>query len=366
MVATDTEVVISDGVFHFDQLMALDVERPKDIIEGLICERQNALLMGRFGVGKTMLGTQLTLHLATGREFLGCKILRPYRTMYVDFENDIGDMKDRLAKQQSALELTEQERKLLDTNWTFVDAGDPERLLYGTILDAGTNAFEPLRTLVQEHKPDVLVIDNLGLATTKGDLKETEEARRFYANLKHLRSADESLKNGAIMVFHHVTKPGERDGNSPAVSLLTSPYEFLSRARGTGRLLDFARARLALAEEMVAKKPCYVVNGINRSLAFVPLILQFNPDTLSFERHEDRNLRFEAVFGARPKGREIYKALPGEFLFTQAAEVRDPLTGRPFNKGTVSDTIKLSVFNGFMVQEPLTRIYKKIYTPPTE
>jgi hypothetical protein len=365
MVAADTEVVVSDGVFNFDELMALDVERPQDIIEGLICERQNALLMGRFGVGKTMLGTQLTLHLATGREFLGCRIPRPYKTMYVDFENDIGDMKHRLAKQQSALELTEEEQKLLDTNWTFVDAGDPEKLLYGTRLDVCPKAFEPLQALVQEHKPDVLVIDNLGLATTKGDLKETEDAQRFYANLKHLRSADDSLKNGAIMVFHHVTKPGERDGNSP-VSLLTSPYEFLSRARGTGRLLDFARARLALAQEMVAKKSCYVVNGINRSLALVPLILQFNPETLSFERHEDRNLRFEAVFSARPKGREIYKLLPGEFKFTQAEAVPDPVTGKPFNKGTLSETIKLSVKNGFMVQEPQTRIYKKIYAPPTE
>ena len=101
--------IISDGVFNFTELMALNIERPGEIIEGLICERQNALLMGRFGVGKTMFGTQMTLHLATGRDFLGRKITRPLKTMYVDFENDLGDIKDRLAKQSSALGLTAQE-----------------------------------------------------------------------------------------------------------------------------------------------------------------------------------------------------------------------------------------------------------------
>lgn len=362
----ETAVSVSSGVFSFPGLMALDIDRPGAIIEGLICERQNALLMGRFGVGKTMFGTQMTLHLATGRDFLGRKISRPHKTMYLDFENDLGDIKDRLQKQSAGLELTDEGRALLDKNWSFVDAGDPERLLYGMKLDAGSEDMEPLVTLVKEYAPEVLVIDNLGLVATKGDLKETEDTVNFFANLKHLRSAHESLKNGAIVVFHHLTKPGERESSSP-VSLLTSPYEFLSRARGTGRLLDFARARLALAQETVGKTPgCYVLNGINRSLALEPSILQFNPETLSFERHEDQNLRFDAVFASRPKATEIYLQLPEEFTWTQAEAIRNPKTNKPFNKGTLSETLKLGVSNLFLVQDSTTRVYKKLFSGHVE
>jgi AAA domain len=364
MASINTEV-ISDGVFNFKELMALNIERPKEIIEGLLCERQNALLMGRFGVGKTMFGTQMTLHLATGREFLGRKIARPVKTMYLDFENDLGDIKDRLNKQSSALALTDEERAFLESNWAFVDSGDPERLLYGMKLDQGAGEFEPLVMLVKEHKPEVLVIDNLGLVATKGDLKETEDAAAFYANLKILRSADDSLKNGAIVVFHHLTKPGEREGAS-TVSLLTSPYEFLSRARGTGRLLDFARARLALAQETIGNTPgCYVLNGINRSLDLAALILQFNQETLSFERHDDQNLRFDAAFGTRPRAKEIYLQLPEEFAWSQAEAIVDPKTNRCFNKGTLSEALKLGVKNGFMVQDAAKR-YKKVFSAPAQ
>jgi len=308
----------------------------------------------------------MTLHLATGREFLGRKIIRPFKTMYVDFENDLGDIKDRLNKQSSALGLTEQERASLESNWSFVDSGDPERLLYGMKLDAGVEEFGPLVTLVKEHKPEVLVIDNLGLVATKGDLKETEDAATFYANLKYLRSAHDSLRNGAIVVLHHLTKPGEREGASP-VSLLTSPYEFLSRAKGTGRLLDFARARLALAQETIGNTPgCYVLNGINRSLDLEASILQFNPETLSFERHEDQNLRFDAVFGRRPRATEICLQLPEEFTWSQAEAMQDPKTGKRFNKGTLSEALKLGGKNGFLIQDSETKRYRKLFCGPAQ
>jgi len=350
--------VSSTGVFRFQELMAQNIERPKDIVEGLICERQNALLMGRFGVGKTMYGTQLSLHLAVGREFLGLKIPRPYRTMYLDFENDLGDMKERVSKQTSCLGLSEGEEGLLSENWSYVDAGNHENPLHNLKLDRDHAKLESLIVRLKEYAPEVLIIDNLGLVSTQGDLKDTEDALRFYDNLKFVRSKVESLLNGAIIVFHHLTKPGEQQGKEP-ISLLLSPYEYLSRARGTGRVLDFARTRLALAEEMVGGQKCHVVNGINRSAPVSPLILQFNPETLSFERHDNRKLRFNAVFGIRPKGMEIYQQLPEEFTFSDAEKVNDPKTGRPFNKGTLSDTLKIAVRNGFMTYS--AKLYRKVF-----
>jgi len=353
----------ANGDFHFQDLMKLSIERPKGIVEGLVYERQTVLLMGRFGVGKTMFGTQFSLHLATGREFLGLKIPRPYRIVYLDFENDLGDMKNRVSKQASNMGLSDEQQALLNKNWIYIDAGDDNNALHDIKLDTSQTALTPLITRLKEHSPDVVIVDNLGLVATKGDLTDPPETARFYANLNFIRSGVESLQNGAIIVFHHLTKPGEYQNT---ISLLTSPYEFLSRARGSGRVLDFAKSRLALTEEMVGDKMCHIVNGINRSATVSPLILQFNPETLSFERHEDTKFRFEAVFKARPRGKEIYRLLPEEFTFSEAEKLRDPNTGKSVNKGTLSDTLRVGVANDFIRQDPNTRIYKKVFDPQSD
>jgi hypothetical protein len=310
-----------------------------------------------------MFGTQLSLHLATAREFLGLKIPRPYRMVYLDFENDLGDMKNRVSKQASNMALTKEEQALLNKNWIYVDAGDDNNALHGIKLDTVQTALTPLITRLKEHSPDIVIVDNLGLVATKGDLTDPPETARFYANLNFIRSGVESLQNGAIIVFHHLTKPGEYQNT---ISLLTSPYEYLSRARGSGRVLDFAKSRLALAEETVGDKICHIVNGINRSATVSPLILQFNPETLSFDRHEDTKFRFDAVFKARPRGREIYRLLPEEFTFTEAEKLCDPNTGKSVNKGTLSETLRVGVANDFIRQDPNTRIYKKVFDPQSE
>lgn len=355
----------STGIFRFGELMNAKVERPKDIVKSLISERQNAILIGRFAIGKTMLGTQLSLHLASGRDFLGLTVPRKFRTMYLDFENDLGDMKDRLAKQIESLKLSEQERSVLDENWIYADAGDDENPLHGIKLDGDDRkVLEPLIEQLNNHKTEVLFIDNLGLVASNGDLTDAEETGRFYANLKHVRSKVPSLQDGAIVIFHHLTKPGEYQSS---ISLLTSPYEYLSRARGSGRVLDHAKSRLALAEEEIGGKKCHVLNGINRSGVVSPLILQFNPETLSFDRHEDTKLRFDAVFGNRSRGREIYMQLPeDEFRFTDAANLKDTNTGKPFNKGTLSETLRVAVANDFMTHDRRTGIYRKIFNPQSD
>lgn len=343
---------------NYQELMALEITRPKEIIEGLICERQNVLLMGRFGVGKTMLGLQMSLCLATGRDFVGRSVPHSYRTAIIDCENDLGDVKERVAKQHDALGFGHKEDATLAGNWRYASAADPASELYGMKLD--TADFKRLAAYVEKYNPEVLIIDNLGLVVSKGDLKESDEAKVFYSNLNAIRKGSESLQSGAIVVMHHLTKPGE---TLPAeqCSLLNAPAMFLSRARGTGRVLDFAQGRFAISEEQLGQKTYYVVHGINRSTSPVPLILQFNSETLSFEPHEDQGFRFERVFVNRTKGREIFMALPeGPFSWTDAERLIDPKTNKPFVKDTLNKTLDICFAEGFIAHDPDTRRYSKI------
>ena len=343
---------------NYQELKELAIQRPTQVIEGLICERQNALLMGRFGVGKTMLGLQMSLSLATGHEFVGRKVAKAYPTVIVDCENDLGDVKDRLMKQHDALGLTEADDALLTANWRYVSAADPRSEFYGMKLDQGN--FAGLLDFVRQFNPEVLVIDNLGLVVAKGDLKEAEEAKNFYTALGKLRNESESLRNGVIIVMHHLTKPGESLPNEGGSSLLTSPDVFLSKARGTGRVLDFAQARLAISEERAGNETYYVFHGINRSTVPVPMIMQFNTDTLCFEKHENQQLRFEQVFCTRRKGREIFEAWPDGFTWSDAESLIDPKTRKPFNKDTVNKTRQTCLNEGFIGYSADTKQYHKI------
>lgn len=345
--------------FNYQELMELEIQRPAAVIEGLICERQNVLLMGRFGVGKTMLGLQMSLSLATGRDFVGRKVPKAYRTLIVDCENDLGDIKDRIIKQHDALGLTTEDDSLLRANWRYACAADPDSKFYGMNLDKGN--LKGLPGFISEHAPEVLIIDNLGLVVSRGDLKESDEAKAFYSSLAKIRRENESLKNGAIIVMHHLTKPGESLPDEQRGSLLTSPDIFLSRARGTGRVLDFAQARLAISEERAGNVTYHVLHGINRSAAPVPLILQFNPETLSFEKHENQTFRFEQVFLTRRKGREIFVAWPDVFTWSDAEKMVDPKTGKPFTKDTVNKTRLICLNEGFIDYKPDTKQYCKVF-----
>jgi len=159
--------------------------------------------------------------------------------------------------------------------------------------------------------------------------------------------------------MHHLTKPGESLPEAGS-SLLTSPDVFLSRARGSGRVLDFAQARLAISEERAGGETYYVVHGINRSAAPVPLILQFNPETLCFEKHENQQLRFEQVFFTRRKGREIYEQWPDVFTWSDAEKLIDSKTGKAFNKDTVNKTRQTCLNEGFITYNADTKQYHKI------
>jgi hypothetical protein len=133
-------------------------------------------------------------------------------------------------------------------------------------------------------QPEILILDNLGLFI-HGDVKETEDVHQFYATLNELRRKHDCLKNGVILALHHLTKPNEYQP-----SLLDSPREFLARTRGSGRLLDYAQARLALAIESDDCDPFHVCNGIIRTGSVTPLLMQLNEETLCFEQHEDKRM----------------------------------------------------------------------------
>jgi hypothetical protein len=205
---------------------------------------------------------------------------------------------------------------------------------------------------------EVFIADNLGWFV-KGELNDPEDVKHFYGVLRDLKTECLSLQRGFILMLHHLVKPhGDKTRRS---SLLTAPREYLSQARGSQRLLDFAECRLALAEELCGDQIVHIVNGVNRTGVVDALVLQLRQETLSFDLHEDTQLRYHQVFAGKSRQRQVFEALPEEFTWTEAIAI--PIGGKAVTKDTLSETLRTTQVNRFVLRDPATKKYRKVFRP---
>jgi hypothetical protein len=201
----------------------------------------------------------------------------------------------------------------------------------------------------------VLIIDNLGWFV-KGELNDPEDVKSFYGVLRDLRTECPSLEDGVILLLHHLVKPN--GDKTKRCSLLTAPREYLSLARGSQRLLDFAECRLALAEELSGDQTVHIVNGVNRTGCVDPLTIQLLPETLSFDLHEDNQLRYTLAFAGKARQKQVFESLPEEFTWSDG--LRTSVEGKAVSKDTLSGALRTAKVNRFVVQDPATKKYRKV------
>ncbi len=170
---------------------------------------------------------------------------------------------------------------------------------------------------------------------------------------------------GLILFLHHVTK---FSADRAEYNLLNHPYEFLSRVRGSGRLLDLMQERLALEQVNDGGEPYYVINGVIRSATVSPMILQ-RDESGFFLLHEDKNLVLRTAFAGSQRRKELFERveanLSDRFRFTDVLQLKDS-SGKSFNRQTVTDTLKVACANG-LLEHQAAKTYRKSHSPvPTE
>ena len=341
--------------YTFSELMEAEVNRPEPIVEGLYYQGHTAIFAGAFGQGKTFKALQLSMSLATGRNFLGRKVARPYRVLFLDTENGQGEIKARLGAWAEQQQLSDDDRELLNQNWKLVDYEEPGPL---NLLNLSReDDFRRLGSYIRENQPEVIIIDCLGKVYPNDEQKE-QGVKKLVGNLQKLVREHECLQKGLILFLHHVTKFSTEKAE---YSLLNHPYEFLSRVRGTGRLLDLMQERLALEQVNDGGEPYYVINGVIRSGTVSPLILQRDENGF-FLLHEDKNLVLRTAFVGCPARKVLFERieakLPDRFRFTDVLGLEDS-SGKTFSRQTVTDTLKVACANG-LLEQPADKMYGKI------
>lgn len=142
-----------------------DTEEDEWIVEPLLPARRLVALYSPPKVGKSLLTLEVAAAISCGREVLGVVPERPWRVLYVDFENDPkGDIRPRLQAM----------------GYTPDDLGNLRYLSFPTLaaLDSEPGSLQ-LMAAVARHEAELVVIDTLSRSVA-GEENDNDTWLKFY------------------------------------------------------------------------------------------------------------------------------------------------------------------------------------------
>ncbi len=237
--------------------------------------------MGDSGIGKTALGYQLALAVASGNPFLGFPVQKN-KVLLVDYENGIWDFHWILEQQRKHLGLAEYPSNFL------LSPGLPE---------------SPVEEVVARLRPQLVILDSLRSyhpPMERDSVSATERIRQL-RNLVRTCGA-------AVLLMHHVHKRSAGPPNLEEGRAL----DWLLRTAGSRALINQTDVRLALAARQVAQNGAatLVLRGHARTRGEIgPIFLRRCRDAagepLGYERFQPqpallKNSEQEATFGRLP------------------------------------------------------------------
>lgn len=87
------------------EFVARDIPPPEWIVDNLIYKGAKGDLVAKAKQHKTFFMLQMAASIAAGRDFLGLRVVRPFRVAYFDMELEKWDVQDRLKNIQTAFDL---------------------------------------------------------------------------------------------------------------------------------------------------------------------------------------------------------------------------------------------------------------------
>lgn len=201
-----------------------------------------ALLYAPTGLGKTMLALSLVIAMASGGSVAGWHSPKPRRVLLIDGEMNIQDLTERLEMLEPTVNGVDHEAA--NENLYVYARNDQEKDHHFPDL-ATEDGRKCIFALVESHRTEVLVVDNL---TTVSSLEDENAAASFHPILAFL--GELKARGVAVILIHHSGKTGETYRGSSALATtfeimisLTPPKQAERRKAGTAFDLKFTKVR---------------------------------------------------------------------------------------------------------------------------
>lgn len=159
-----------------------------------LCRGGGLLLCGPTGIGKSSLSMQAAILWALGRECFGIVPARRLKSLFVEAENDLGDLCEMRDGEVAGLELSDIETR--EACGMIRVAREDSRTGFEFLASV-------IRPLLEIHRPDLLWLDPV-LAYLGGEASAQRDVTTFLRN--HLNPLLHEF-NCAAVVVHHTNKP---------------------------------------------------------------------------------------------------------------------------------------------------------------
>jgi 5S rRNA maturation endonuclease (ribonuclease M5) len=245
-----------------DEFLATKSETPPALIgdneENLLPATGLLLLFAKGGRGKTTLTAEAALHLASGVDWLGFKVERPLRVLFIENEGPQEPFRAKLELKRKLWEHEIRETIFVHTlNWGAFSLED-------------TGQLERLRAFIDAEGIDLVIGDPLDTLGIRG-VGSPEDTRNFLLLMAHAGL----FRTVAFWLLHHPRKEEAADELDQAAGAWGGkPDTVLKLER-----LEGERARLSFPKVRWSRR------GTRRAY-----ILAFDPDTESFTvAHEEED-----------------------------------------------------------------------------
>jgi len=202
---------------------------PNELLRtGYLCRAGGLLLAAPTGIGKSSFGIQAQIMFSLGRPMFGITPTRPLRSLYIQAENDDGDLAEMRDGVIAGFDLTPGELETVYAN--VITAQENTR----TGPAFFNNTVAPLLEL---HHPDLLWIDP-ALSYIGGEASSQKDVGSF---LRNLLNPLLSRFNCGCVVIHHTNKPSRGEEKSA-----WQAGDFAYLGSGSAEWANWARAVLAI------------------------------------------------------------------------------------------------------------------------
>ncbi len=187
-----------------DDLYEYDTDNDPTTVLGnrWLCRGGSLSIIGQSGIGKSSFLMQMAIMLAIGRDFFGIHVVRPYKCVVMQAENDTGDLAEAFKGVVSSMSLTDEEKDRLRGNIKF----------YRETVKVGEAFVKQARKLIVHNKADFFFADPL-LSFAGGSLSEQAYASQFLRNWIQ----PVLMETGCVWVWlHHTGKPKDKESSSGA------------------------------------------------------------------------------------------------------------------------------------------------------